>query len=159
MANNYSEWSEGFADLSAEEAMWLKCALDVPSKEDEAKYAKWREVAPFGDDSWFMEDVDMCDGAGFEYEFCDERDGSVSLWIHSGYGGSDGASELMQMFLQKFRPNDYMVLNVSEHCDRPRIGEFGGVAYVITAQEVFAMSTYDWIRRQISKIEKGKSNA
>ena len=52
---------------------------------------------------------------------------------------------LMQKFLAKWRPDDYLTINWACTCSKPRVGEFGGGATFVTATEIEYINSGTWL--------------
>ena len=58
------------------------------------------------------------------------------LWVYAEESGSpDNVAWLVQKFLKKFRPDQCWSLTYSTTCSKPRVGEFGGGAVFVTADD------------------------
>ena len=73
--------------------------------------------------------------SGFQYGFCmayEANDKRSIVNAEAGYGNSDELNGFLQLFLQKFRPHDYLIMRCAYPDDRP-------TAYVVV---ITAESTY-----------------
>lgn len=73
------------------------------------------------------------------------REGQPALWLHSENGGIDAVCAFVQHLLQKFTPDQVVTFEWSNDCDKPRPDAYGGGAVIITATEIKAMSTNQWL--------------
>jgi len=136
MANNYLEFSEEISLLTDQELAWF-------DKEEE-RQAKLRD-----------EDSDDC---CYDYEVDAER---RFVWFHGDESGNPNTvADLVQRFLKDNRPNSFFMLTWSETCSKPRLGEFGGGAVFVTADEQQWMSVYQWVEDLAQKAtHKGMKNS
>ncbi len=150
MADNYVEFSEVLPQLTDAEIAWLRDQLQsivvvndrehlvgsLPAEVEE-KQATWRGPC-------FLHNCDDVNGWGDEVEFSygfafDDRNTEWGhhLWVYSDEHGSiDQVAWLVQKFLRQFRPRDCWTLTYAATCSRPRAGEFGGGAVIVTASEI-----------------------
>ena len=166
MANNYLQFSEVIPQLTTQEADWLRRQLEIvcvfgkhehpedklPPGLDRDK-ADWigcrayRDMLGY-DPNW---DADV----GFEYQFSrDDRDKDWGrhLWLYADESGAgDRVAHLVQKFLKEFRPDGCWSLTWAVSCSKPRVGEFGGGAVFVTAEEIGWQDAYDFAAdRQLS---------
>jgi len=163
MADNYTEFSEVIPKLNEKEEVWLKEHLEIVYIFGEEEYtdstlpedrssdeADWVGCRVFRD----LEDYGCSAGAdaGFQYEFCDSgvsEDYGRHLWLYAqDWGYVDNAVNLIQKFLQAFRPNDCWSLTWSTTCSKPRAGEFGGGAVFVTTERVEHQDTWAFVEEQ-----------
>ena len=58
------------------------------------------------------------------------------LWFYAEESGSpDNVAWLVQKFLKRFRPDQCWSLTYAATCSKPRVGEFGGGAVFVTADD------------------------
>jgi hypothetical protein len=76
-------------------------------------------------------------------------------WLASEncWDNADMAAQMIHDFLRHFKRNDIVILEVAIHCSKPRPGEFGGAAYVLSREKFAALGTGDWAWRQAEKIK------
>ena len=90
-----------------------------------------------------------CDALGFGYNFDDDPDQGGwgrHLWVYAEeYGNPDNVAWLVQKFLKTFRPDQCWSLTWASTCSKPRIGEFGGGAIFVTADEIKWQNAYQFI--------------
>jgi len=163
MADNYTQFSDVVGNLTAEEAAWweeqLKQISVINGKEvplenpDDPRlftgetyrgYRLW-----FNPDKTPTIDVDDPSYLGFESELMDDADADGSgrhLWIYAEVSGEPELVGLaVQKFLKKFRPDQCWSLTYSASCSKPRVGEFGGGAVFVTADDIKWENAYDFI--------------
>ena len=65
------------------------------------------------------------------------------LWCYSDDSSSspEDAANLVRRLLKKHHPEGVVCFEWAEHCDKPRIAEFGGGACVVTANHVEISTT------------------
>ena len=149
MANNYTEFSEVVSNLSDQEWAWLKSQFEmiavidgrefpieeVPA-ERSAQTLDWRGCCGL---RGFVEyDPDFIGEPEFQYEFVeDDPDDGRYLWIYSDdYGNIDQVGHFIQQFLKRFRPNNCWSLTYACTCSKPRVGQFGGGAVIVTGSDI-----------------------
>jgi hypothetical protein len=166
MANNYLQFSEVIPQLTTQEADWLRAQLEVvcvfgelehpedklPSRlnRDEADWIgcrAYRDLLGY-DPEWGWD-------VGFEYQFSrDDRDKDWGrhLWLYADESGAaDRVAHLVQKFLKEFRPDESWSLTWAVSCSKPRVGEFGGGAVFVTAEEITWQDAHDFAAdRQLS---------
>lgn len=147
MANNYEQFSEVLV-LSKEpearerEAAWLKevLSLDFEDMDFEARL-KALDVSIVLDSCYCWPD--------FEY-----RIDSDEAWFYSEESFSiDNLAAVVQAFLMKFEPDEHWTMTWAATCSKPRAGEFGGGAMLVTAKRVVVKSTYELLREM--KLKEG----
>jgi hypothetical protein len=166
-------FSEVLPNLTEEEEEWLHKQLEA--------------VWVFGEEEYLEEEIpeklagtepDWCgmrflrgEGDGdppgdceFEFYTSEEEDkygwGHRYLWIHAEeFGNPEPGAELVQQFLAKFRPDQCWSLTYAETCSRPIVGEFGGGAIFVTADDISWENTYTFVsrkREEFKEQQKGK---
>ena len=158
MANNYSQFSEGF-DVTEEEAKWINdflCAECPHPDEEPEKYKSWCEERTLkeGDDPDYF--------PGFQYDL--ENKDSTFLWLYAAEGcDTDYLATFVQAFLKKFRPKDVLTFTGASYCSKLRLGEFGGWWLAVSANEIAAGNTWDDARdvaklmvKKLGATKKGK---
>jgi hypothetical protein len=146
MANNYVEFSEMLEELTDEEMAWIEetCTFEhVEQDEDEqpAKLPDWYNPDALG--------VDFTNHLNIQEK---------TFWMYSeGEGGNlDTLGAFVHEFILKFRPDAVFTLTWAETCSKPRVGEFGGGALVISREGVKAMNTHHWAKTQRDEILKAR---
>jgi hypothetical protein len=157
LANNYLQFSAVIPRITLAEEQWLDEQLAVVYVFDgeesgdghlpagkalnEAKFAGCRAFRDVEGGEWGDEE------AGFEHSFGTDEDGRENwgrhLWIYAEEGGDvERVAHLVKKFLKKFRPGECWSLSYATTCSKPRVGEFGGGAVFVTADDVKWQSTY-----------------
>ena len=137
MADNYLQFSESLDALTPEEAQWLRQQLE----EDPHTYCP-EFLKDFADRE--ADDTDC----GFACDFRDDAQ-ERSLWISAEeHGDVWRVAHLVQKFLRQFRPDQCWSLTYANTCSKLRLGEFGGGAVFITADDVRGNDSYDYIEEQ-----------
>lgn len=149
MANNYLQSSCTIPNLTEKEAAWLRRILEaLDEREDiDAREERWllKELGP--------EAIRHCENAGnlgFSFE-------PKELWLSGEeFFNVNLAIEVMQKFLQKFRPDSWLSFTYSETCSSMRVGEFGGGGMFVTAEKVEWINASLWIRERQKAFEVKK---
>jgi hypothetical protein len=137
MADYYLQFSETIDHLTEEEEQWLRDQLwKVVKVED--RVIPCEEASGRGD-IWDWEGphalADMSDefqSEPFEWDIDHEEDrGRLTLFAEE-YGEVGAVGEFVRRFLARFRPNDTWSMTYSCSCSRPRPGDFGGGALMVT---------------------------
>ncbi len=163
MANNYLQFSEVLARLTESEEAWLEEQLqpicvfggkeyledDVPAEfaDAEADWSGVRFMRDKPDNEW--------DELGFDYCFDENEDWGRHLWLYAEECGDvDNAAWLAHKFLKEFRPQACWSLTYAAICSKPRVGEFGGGAIFVTANEIKWQNAYGFIDQQKAAFER-----
>ena len=161
MANNYLEFSETLGPLTKKQAAWLQQQLepivvvngtefpedDAPEC-DEPDYRGLRFLRDYED---LDDDADM-PGFGVEFQGAGK---DRQAWIHAEEGGDPGrATHLVQKFLKKFCPDQCWSLSYATTCSKPRLGEFGGGAVFVTADNIRWSNSYEFVEEQRNAFER-----
>ena len=145
MADNYMEFSEVIENLTPEEAAWLDRQLATDANAD---------CPAFLVDCPFHEQYDTDCGFGYSFE---EHDGRRWLWICSSEGSNvEYVAHLVQKFLKQFRQDQCWSLTYATTCSKLRVGEFGGGAVFVTADEINYQSTYAFVELQQTAFQQKK---
>ncbi len=137
MADNYRHFSEEILNLTEQEERWFRRTL---SDKGWAKF--FADHYPKGTDMWMPD---------FSWDIVTETDGSHSWWVY--YANIDQVVDVVQEFLRKFRPDACFRLEYADTCSKPRVGEFGDGAVLVTAVGADWMNTGDWLSRQLEAFE------
>ena len=91
--------------------------------------------------------------------FLDERDFEVAeeksgIWIHSNDGGTDAACQFVQHLLDRFGIIEPVSFEWANTCSKPRLDAYGGGAAVITATDINAISSCQWVFKRLERIRK-----
>ena len=163
MADNYLNFSEVIPQLSEQEAQWLQDQLQVVYVFGDREYAESEvpeDLDPHKAD-WIgcraYRDLPGCEpddaeNVGFEYEFSgDDKDEDWGryVWLYAEeWADLERVAHLVQKFLEQFRPEGCWSLSWATTCSKPRVGEFGGGALFVTAEDVTWQNAYDFIEDQ-----------
>jgi hypothetical protein len=135
MANNYQLFSVSVASyLTDDQKAWLHHNLkdyedmdDVPD-DDAEESDDWHTVRP-----WIEAGGDRCSWPDFSFEY---HRGHELIFYTDESGSIDSAAEFIKAFLNKFRPDEYVILEYANTCSSPRVGEFCGGAVLITGDMI-----------------------
>lgn len=177
MADNYLQFSEIIPKLNPEEEAWLKEQLQPIRVFGQKEYPEDAAPAELADTKpdWagvrFLRDSGDCDPdcdvLGFEYAFHDDHEPNGwgrHLWVYAEESGNpENVAWLVQKFLKTFRPDQCWSLTYAAICSRPRVGEFGGGAIFVTADEIKWQNAYDFVEEQhaafkAKQTKKGKKS-
>ena len=162
MADNHLEFSEVLGDLVESEEAWLKEQLQPICVFGDTEYlgaavpAELATTKPDWTGVRFLRDKPdhdpQWDALGFEYAFHDDHDEGGwgrHLWFYTeGWGDTSNVAWLVHKFLKKFRPDQCWSLTYATTCSKPRVGEFGGGAMFVTADEIKWQNAYEFIEDQ-----------
>ena len=150
MANNYLSFSEKIIALDAKEKKWINgIPLSTEEKYEDDEIALRDALEKHGIDTKSIKDtIEMF--PSFDFTITEE-----DWWIYTEEsGGIDHVACVVQAFIKKFRPRFVFTLTWCEYCDKPRIGEFGGGAMVVTKDKIRYWNTWTQARRTALKMEK-----
>lgn len=86
-------------------------------------------------------------------------DGDHHIWLHRDESyDPDEIANIVQKFLKQFRPTDCFCLTWAEYCSKPCIGEFGGGALFVTADDIKSYSTYEWVEKVKAAWKRANKN-
>jgi hypothetical protein len=174
MADNYLLFSEVLPNLTASEEAWLKeqlqkvCVFGDATYAEDAVPADLAEREPDWSGILFLRDKGdydpACDSLGFEYHFADDPpppDGwGRHLWFYSeDYGNPENVAWLIRKFLKQCHPDQWWWLAYAENCSKPHVGEFGGGAIFVTADEIKWQSTHDFIEQELKAFRAKQQRA
>jgi hypothetical protein len=148
MASNYTFFSFVFRINSPAEAEYLETIIQAADAYDGGSAAGKKIV-----DDLFGEDFEDYRTLGFDCQIkCDADVGEV--WIHDdgGEGNIDFAVSFVQSYLFNFCPKGIIAFEYAQTCSKPRIGEFGGGAVVVTADDEQWENTNSWVARTVAQI-------
>jgi hypothetical protein len=147
MADNYVQFSENLDSLTPEEADWLSEQL----AEDPLPHCP-RFLLDFTDRE--TDDTDH----GFQYDLHgDSHD--HHLWISAEERGDvERVAHLVQKFLRQFRPDQCWSLTYATTCSKLRLGEFGGGAVFVTADDIRWNDSYDFVEEQRKALERRRQH-
>ena len=133
MADNYVQFSEQITKLTTVEKNWL-----------ENRLTELEEIA---------ENDEAFGCLGFNYEFSGVGD-NFALWFYSDeWAEFTYLEQLIKEFLTKFRPTETFSITWAATCSKPRIGEFGGGAMVISAADAQWLDVHMWAENQAASME------
>jgi hypothetical protein len=87
----------------------------------------------------------------WDFEVAEEKSG---IWIHSNDGGTDAACQCVQHLLDRFGIIEAVSFEWANTCSKPRLDAYGGGAAVITATDIKAISTCQWVFKRLERIRK-----
>jgi len=163
MADNYLQFSETLDSLTKKEEAWLQQQLkpivvvngaEFPESDaPECDKPDFRGLRFLRDYEGLDDDADM---AGFGMDF--EGSGKDRhAWISAEERGDvDRVVHLVQKFLKKFHPDQCWALTYATTCSKLRVGEFGGGAVFVTAEEIKWQIAYDFVEDQRKAFEHGR---
>jgi hypothetical protein len=76
------------------------------------------------------------------------------IWIHSDDGGTDAACQFVQHLLDRFGIIEPVSFEWAHTCSKPRLDAYGGGAAVITATDIQAITTGQWVFKRLERIKK-----
>lgn len=154
MTDHYSQFSEQISDLTPEEAEWVESVLNFREDRlyDETMAAL---VDLVGRLDLGMEDVDMSQWPGFEWETSGAKKVNLKLYCQDAYEDTN-LIVFVQAFIRKWRPDFIFMLSGAGTCSKTHIGEFGGFWIVITRDQVFRGSTWDTIDERVAMINTAR---
>ena len=148
MANNYVEFSETLTIESEEERKWVLDILDRCEK-----YMVCGEVEGEPPKDLPKEAISMMQDwgcIGFRWEAEDDY-----IWFYSEESGDTAVLEhIVQAFLKKFHPRRCWYVEGAYRCSKPRIGEFGGYAVFVTANDIKWVNTCVWVLNEIMEFRR-----
>ena len=156
MADNYLQFSEQIEIRTPAERQWLLDQTDI----DELR-AEESRIEKIQDKELSQQAIDQspmallgpfieCQGMPFSCAF-----ESAGFWLYSEDSGDvEAAARLVQAFFQKFRPDGRFTLTWSESSSRPRLGEFGGGACLVTALTIETFSAHEWIEQRVAALDQ-----
>lgn len=148
MANYYVNYSEIIPKLNPEEKDWLKKELSV----DTDKMSEEEEIAWKAERTTEVSDIVGRYWPEFEWGFQKDKERGMYLWVTDGViANMDHVLNLFQRFLIRWRPEELLVIRWSESCDKPRVGAFGGGAFVLSATESTYINTGEWVQHTLKK--------
>ncbi len=142
MSNNYTRFSAAITNVTPEEGAWwihFLVPFDELSKEEVEGRQKRFE----------LDEYDIESFPQFESVYIPNE---TQIWIYADDSADlEHVRMVVQEFLRRFRPDDAWGMEFAMTCSRPRIGEFGGGAFVVTATEEYWMNTSEWLREELRK--------
>lgn len=158
MANNYLQFSEVVTNLTPKEVAWLKEYLERMRALCEIAQEGDHEHPISREDRALIEELDLENwGFGFDWKIDKDPEWGDHLWIYTEESGDPHqVAVLVRRFLRKFRPDDCFILSYAETCSKPRVGEFSGGAFFVTAENIRSISAGDWAARLKRKQDEKK---
>ena len=159
MANNFLQFSEVIPQLTTTDADCLRGQLEVVCVFGEHEHpedklppglnrdkADWIGCRAYRD--LLSYDPEWGWDLGFEYDFSQDDHDQVwgrHLWLYADESGAvDRVAHLVQKFLKAHRPDESWSLTWAVSCSKPRVGEFGGGAVFVTAEEIGWQDAHDF---------------
>lgn len=147
MANNYTHFSFEFKINSPAEAEYLETILQSADSYEDGGTAK-----DIIDD--IFEDYEDYGCLGFDCCIECGPDGGEA-WVHddAGEGNVDFVVQFLQAYMLKFKITKPIAFEFAFTCSKPRVGEFGGGAVVVTATGSDWLNTAQWIQKKLSEMK------
>lgn len=161
MANNYLEFSEILEIKTEEEEKWFRKHSE-PIEDLEELIDEDGELDEELADKYYA-DLEYDDNLRDWGSFCVEMEGTFEdnnrrAWIHTEeYGDPYQVACLVKAFFKKFGREEWWVLPWAEYCSKPRVGEFGGGACVVTKDEIKWLNMGDWVVDTVKELEDEKN--
>ena len=167
MADNFLQFSEMLYDITSCEVAWLQRQLEPIAvidgreyhEDDDAVADRERDLS-FHGFRFLLDYEDLDDDAdvrGFEIDF---QDDAANVWLSADVNGDPGrVAHLVCKFLKQFRPDQCWSLTYACTCSKLRIGEFGGGAVFVTADEVRRQNGYDFVQQERAAFEATKATS
>lgn len=143
MANNYTQFAEGFVPFNAAQEEFIMGAFEA-AQEDEA-------------DKWIEEngvDVDDEDARCFLSSVaCEKLGDALRIWSEY-YGVLDHVAALVAEAQRRFNDPRPWTAEAAFTCSKMRSGEFGGCAVFVHKGETRWLSTAQWCREQCASVQE-----
>lgn len=155
-----TNWVEAFGDIDKPEKMRV---YPEGGREADAEL----DVEPDFTGPLFLLDYQDYNGdeeCGFSWNFDGVGGKAGSIIIYSEESGTpERLAFLVQKYLKRYNPQGHWGMTWCSRTDAPRIGEFGGGAVLVTANEQYWMNAHNWLE-QVKKlvqqtIERGETLA
>lgn len=161
MANNYLLFSDALVGLTEDQANWARDRLkylDMSPVDLKDVYGQ-PALDRIKEDGYTFEESDDGHILDFQWEVDAGPDGEWSVWFGSEeFGNIDHVVLFVQEFLTKWRPNGVFALSWAQTCSSARIGDFGGGAVVVTADEAQYMNAWSWVQETVDLLcRQGKA--
>jgi hypothetical protein len=167
VADNFLQFSQTLDALTPEESAWLGHQLEPIaiingteySEDDDA--VQNRDTEPSYQGLRFLQDYDDlnddADVQGFQIEY--QVDDTTYAWFSAeANGDADRLAHLIQKFLKRFRPDQCWSLTYATTCSKLCVGEFGGGAVFVTADEIRWQSSYAFVEQERAAFEARKNS-
>ena len=161
MADNYLQFSESLGPLTTKQDAWLQQQLEAIVVINETEFPE--DDAPDCDEPEyrglrFLRDYETLDDdadiPGFGVEF-NGTGKDRHAWLSAEEGGDPSrVAHLVQSFLKKFHPDQSWSLTYATTCSKLRVGEFGGGAVFVTADDIHWNDSYDFVEEQRKAFER-----
>ena len=151
MADNYTLFSATLDNITEEERVWWEeevSPLSIDADEDDIKVFAFKMGIEEEAAEYYPE---------FEWAYQAYHN---HIWIYSEEGGNlENVANTVKTFLAKFRPNEIWSMEFAFTCSKPRIGEFGGGAMIVTATDIKWLNTTTWIQSEVAALSNEKGGA
>jgi hypothetical protein len=149
MADNFMVFSEVIPHLIDDEAHWCQSRLDHLESlfdGDLTKDAEDPALRLLPEDSTYDPN---CGSFLWAVQKENDTEWGRHLWLYADEGfDPETVATFAQEFLKRFRPLSSFAFTWSETCSKPRVGEFGGGAGFVTADDVQFFHTHEWVRER-----------
>lgn len=136
MADNYTQFSFEIESLTLEEAAWLRSLLGLDFEDEQQRNQIEKAL---GIPEVIRADLDYWPDFSFRLDVAEGHRPENGIWLYTeDTGSSYNAALLVRAFLAKFRPDDIKQFSVAFTCSKPRLDEFGGETYVVSAQNIYS---------------------
>jgi len=154
MANNFVQFSERLAVLTEDEADWIVALSELGrvGPEDQAHFdgesSPTTEIGRIALELW---------GEDLGHVYIQAKNGREDPGAeHHVWFSSDEANDpydvarVVQVFFRKFRSdgNELFALTWSNSCSKPRLGEFGGGAVIVTKDAIETFTAFEWVEKK-----------
>ena len=78
-----------------------------------------------------------------------EQESRIFLQDDCGQVDTGELADILQKFIQKFRPGEIFCIRIAFTASRPVIGAYGGAAILITKNEIVYFDTDNWLEEQM----------
>jgi hypothetical protein len=129
MANNYTQFSIEVANITDAERAFFVAEKAGENRLDDGD----------GDEPVFADPM------------CDIDIEGNSVYLCSMDGDAEYAAELLQRFFAEHRPEASIIFGVAFICSKPRPGEFGGMAYLVTKETIEVCNPEHELRNRLER--------
>jgi len=158
VADNYLQTSESLDNVTDAEIEWLTRQTDAEALESAADAGS---VVEGEEPLVLLEHCKECGGCvSVDWEVhdgCQMPDGTRQeyVWFHDEAGSMDvdALACLMQAFLKKFRPTEVFALTWASTCSKPRLGEFGGGGFAVSADNIEWFSAHTLVQEAATRMK------
>lgn len=139
MADNFLQSSFVIENVTKEESAWLERVF--------ASLALFEADDVDSDTQAFLKDLFQArDLADLTWGWTLNMDVNDACIFCEESGDPDAMSTVLQRFLLRFRPDQYITFTWAETCSKPRVDEFGGGAALVTSHSSEWMHAHDWVQ-------------